>query len=284
MNANKIIIAIFVCATLQAASYRDWRVVAGGQDGIRYSALKQINRGNVHKLRVLWRYDSDDHYDGSEMQCNPIVIDGVLYATTPRLRVIALEAATGRLLWDFDARRGQKVTGKQRNRGLTYWSDGKDSRLFVGIDTYLYALDSQTGKLADGFGIGGRIDLREGLGRDGQGQTVRANSPGVVYKDLLILGGLGSEDLPSAPGHIRAFDVRTGRLRWIFHTIPQPGEFGYDTWPKDAWRDAGAANSWPGLALDEARGIVFVPTGSAAFDFMEPIAPGIISSQIRCWH
>jgi quinoprotein glucose dehydrogenase len=251
----------------QKPSYRDWQVVAGGQDGIRYSSLKQVNRGNVHKLKQLWRFDSGDEYEGSEMQCNPIVIDGVLYATTPRLRVVALDAASGKLLWDFDPRRGQSVRGKQRNRGLVYWSEGDDRRLFVGIDQYLYAVDARSGKPAAGFGTDGRIDLRQGLGRSVEGLTVRANTPGVIYKDLLILGSMVSEDLPSAPGYIRAFDVRTGKLRWTFHTIPKPGEFGYDTWPKDAWREIGGANSWAGLVLDDRRGIVYVPTGSAAYDF-----------------
>ena len=215
----------------------------------------------------MWRFDSNDQYEGSEIQCNPIVIDGVLYATTPRLRLIALDAATGKLLWDFDARRGQQVRGKQRNRGLVYWADGEDRRLFFGVDNYLYAVNARTGKPVETFGGGGRIDLREGLGRDTRGLTVRANTPGVIYKDLLILGALLSEDLPAAPGHIRAFDVRTGKLRWMFHTIPYPGEFGYDTWPKDAWREIGGANNWAGMALDEKRGIVYVPTGSASFDF-----------------
>jgi quinoprotein glucose dehydrogenase len=269
MKFSALLVAAAVAAYLIAAepAYRDWRVVAGGQDSIRYSALKQINTGNVHKLRELWRFDSTDHYDGSEIQCNPIVIDGVLYATTPRLRLVALDAGTGKLLWDFDARRGQQVRGKQRNRGLAYWSEKDDRRLFLGVDNYLYAIDASSGKAVETFGEGGRIDLREGLGRDTRGLTMRANTPGAVYKDVLILGSLMSEDLPAAPGYIRAFDVRTGKLRWMFHTIPHPGEFGHETWPKDAWREIGGANNWAGMALDEKRGIVFVPTGSASFDF-----------------
>src|SRR5579885_1116159 len=253
-------------ASAAGETYREWRVV-GGADNIHYSSLDQINRSNVRDLEIAWRFDSHDEYEGSEMQCNPIVIDGVLYATTPRLRVIALDAATGRLIWDFDPRRGEPVRGKQRNRGLNYWSDGNDARIFVGIDRYLYALNARDGRPVAAFGDNGRIDLSKGLGRDGERLMVRLTSPGVIYKDLLILGSLVAEDLPSAPGHIRAFDVRTGRLRWEFHTIPQPGEFGYATWPQDAWKYAGGANSWSGLTLDVKRGLVFVPTGSAAFDF-----------------
>lgn len=247
--------------------YRGWQAVGGGFEGLHYSSLNQINRKNVHQLREAWRFDSGDEYDGSEMQCNPIVVDGVLYATTPRLRVVALEAATGKLIWDFDAHRGELVKGKQRNRGLMFWSDGADRRVFLGIDEFLYALDAKSGKPVTAFGQNGRVDLRKGLGRDGERLSVRATSPGVIYKDLIILGSLVPEDLPSAPGHIRAFDARTGNIRWTFHTIPEPGEFGYESWPKDAHTYTGGANSWPGLALDESRGLVFVPTGSASFDF-----------------
>jgi quinoprotein glucose dehydrogenase len=264
---RSVSLLFFAALAVAADPYRQWRLVAGGQDGIRYSSLKQINKGNVHKLRELWRSDSNDQYEGSEIQCNPIVIDGVLYATTPRVRVVALDAATGKLIWDFDARRGQEVRGKQRNRGLVFWADGSDRRLFVGIDEYLYAIDAKTGKPAKGFGNEGRIDLREGLGRDLKGLTIRANTPGAIYKDVLILGAMMSEDLPAAPGHIRAFDVRSGKQLWMFHTIPHPGEFGHDTWPKDAWREIGGANNWAGMVLDEKRGIVYVPTGSASYDF-----------------
>ncbi len=258
---------LFAAATLvPAQNYRDWRVV-GGANNIHYSALDQINRSNVQRLKIAWQFDSHDEFEGSEMQCNPIVIDGVLYATTPRLRVIALDAGTGKLIWDFDAHRGERIHEKQRNRGMNYWSDGKDARIFVGIDQYVYALNARDGKPVASFGENGRVDLTKGLGRDNEGLTVRATSPGVVYKDLLIMGSLAAEDLPAAPGDIRAFDVRTGRVRWQFHTIPHPGEFGYETWPKDAWTYEGGANSWAGLTLDEKRGVVYAPTGSAAFDF-----------------
>lgn len=247
--------------------YHTWAWFGGGPDNIHYSALDQINRDNVQGLAVAWTYDTGDAFEGSEMQCNPLVIDGVLYATTPKLRVIALDAATGHLQWAFDPNTPGTPPSKRRNRGLSYWAEGAEKRLFFAFDHHLYALDATTGQLAVGFGTEGRIDLRDGLGRDTSTVGISLNTPGVVYRDLLIVGSATSEDLPAAPGHLRAYDVRTGALRWTFHTIPQPGEFGHDTWPTDAWTYTGGANNWSGMALDTTRGLVYIPTGSAAFDF-----------------
>ncbi len=247
--------------------YNEWRRFGGASDNTHYSTLSQIDRQNVHQLEVAWTFDTGDAFRGSEMQCNPIIVDGVMYATTPKVRVIALDAATGKLLWSFDPNEEKTAVGKMRNRGLNYWENGTDKRIFFGFRHWLYAIDAKTGKPAQDFGQGGRIDLREGLGRAPQGMTITLTTPGVVFKDLLIIGSLVSEGLPAAPGHIRAYEVRTGKLRWTFHTIPQPGEFGYATWTKAAWKYIGGANNWSGLTLDEERGLVFVPTGSAAFDF-----------------
>ncbi|HWR51573.1 MAG TPA: PQQ-binding-like beta-propeller repeat protein [Bryobacteraceae bacterium] len=246
-----------------AQTYRGWPAYGGGPDSLKYSALDQINRSNEHRLQVAWTYDTRDAFAGSEMQCNPIVVNGVLYATTPKLRVIALDAATGKLRWAFDPHQGRKVTSRFRTRGVVH----ARGRIYVASRHWLWALDARTGSPVESFGDGGKVDLREGLGRDPRELSVSANTPGVVFRDLLILGSVVNEDLPAAPGHIRAYDLTTGKLRWTFRTIPQPGEFGYDTWPKDAWQYTGGANSWAGLALDEKRGIVFAPTGSAAFDF-----------------
>ena len=228
--------------------------------------MKQINRDNVQNLKLAWTFDTGDAYPGSELQCNPLVVDGVLYATTPKVNVIALDGATGKLLWRFDPHEGRRVLGKMRNRGITYWSDGKAKRIFVAVRQYLYSLDAKTGKPDATFGASGRIDLRENL-RPGEKEMVSITTPGIIYKDLLIVGSITSETLPTAPGDIRAYDVRTGKLRWTFHTIPRPGEFGYETWPKEAWKYSGSANNWMGMALDIKRGLVFVPTGSAAYDF-----------------
>lgn len=249
-----------------AGAGRDWAVYGGGPEATRYSRLKQIDRTNVRRLKVAWTFDTGDAYAGSEMQCNPLVVDGVLYATTPKVNLVALDAATGALLWRFEPAEGRPVLGKRRNRGVTYWSQGNDKRIFFAVRQFLYSVDAATGKVDPGFGRAGRIDLRENL-RPGEMESVGLSTPGIIYKDLLIVGSLTSEALPTPPGDIRAFDVRTGALRWTFHTIPRPGEHGHDTWPEGAWKYAGAANNWAGMALDTERGLVFVPTGSGAYDF-----------------
>ena len=274
MSAKSLLIALALLSAIPlharaqatAGSYRSWGVYGGGPDNIHYSSLDQINRDNVQALQVAWTFDSGDQHPKSEMECNPIVVDGVLYATTPNGDVVALDAATGTLHWRFDANEGLRNIGKVRNRGVTYWSDGTDRRIFVGVRQYLFSLDAQTGKPITAFGKAGRVDLRVGLGREPL-NWMTMTSPAVVYKDLVIVGAAMTETLPASPGDIRAYDVHSGQLRWSFHTIPHPGEFGYETWPKTAWTYSGAANNWPGMTLDSKRGIIFVPTGSAASDF-----------------
>ncbi|MEZ5400223.1 MAG: PQQ-binding-like beta-propeller repeat protein [Bryobacteraceae bacterium] len=247
--------------------YREWEEYGGGAENIRYSRLDQINRANVHKLKVAWKYETGDSFRGSEMQCNPVIVDGVLYATSPKLRVIALDAATGKLRWSHDPSAGRGGKRRVRNRGVTYWRAGGDRRIFVTWEHELVALHAGTGKPVETFGHGGRVDLRQGLGRRPEDVSISVTTPGVIFGDLLIVGSSVGEDLPSAPGDIRAYDARTGAPRWTFHTIPHPGEYGAETWPAGAWMRTGGANAWAGLSLDRGRGIAYVPTGSAAFDF-----------------
>ena len=210
---------------------------------------------------MAWSYDAQDGPGG--LQTSPIIVDGVLYANTPKSRVIALDAASGKLLWKFDS--GLDLRGA--NRGVTYWAGGDDRRIFAGAGSFVYALDARTGKPIDELRQRRADRSARGSGPRPGTQSVVLTTPGIIYKDLLIVGGRTSEGLPASPGDVRAYDVRTGKLRWSFHTIPHPGEFGYETWPKDAWTYTGAANNWPGMALDEKRGIVYAPTGSAAADF-----------------
>lgn len=191
------------------AGYRGWSVYAGGPESIRYSTLTQIDRSNVHQLQVAWRYDSGDAFKDSEMQCNPIIVDGVLYATSPMLRVFALDAATGQPLWSFSPPSDGRDISRFRNRGLTYWRDGDDRRIYVVVRQYFFSLDARTGKPVVAFGRGGRVDLREGLGRDPETLRVTVNTPPIVYKDLIITGSTVPEYLPAAPGDIRAYDART---------------------------------------------------------------------------
>lgn len=264
-----VALATIAAATLATGSATasaqtvNWPVYHGNDDHTHYSTLSQITPANVRQLKVAWTFDTKDAFPGSEMQANPIVIDGVLYATTPKLQVIALNAATGQQIWRFDPLNGAPPTSRIRHRGVVVTGD----QVLFNYRNRLYALDRTTGRPIRTFGDSGWIDLRQGLGRPIEGLSVSASTPGVVYGDLLIMGSTVPEQLPSAPGDIRAFDINTGALRWSFHTIPHPGELGYETWPPDAWKVAGGANAWAGVTLDAARGMVFAATGSASYDF-----------------
>ncbi len=245
-----------ISATAQTV---DWPVYNGAA-GDHYSPLKQIDRANVHRLAQAWRYDTGEK---GPMQTNPLIVGRTLYGYTPTQKVIALDAATGRLKWKFDS----GVMGTQPARGMTYFDDGGDGRIFAGVMNFLYCLDAATGKPILSFGQDGRIDLRKGLRGDYRLQSIVLTTPGVIYKDMIIVGGRNPESHPAPPGYIRAFDVHTGELRWEFHTIPLPGEPGYETWPADAYKTAGAANNWAGMTVDTEHGIVYAPTGSAVMDF-----------------
>src|ERR1700694_3286805 len=226
--------------------HQDWPAYGGAPENNHYSKLVQINRSNVKRLAVAWGFDTQEE---GGLQTSPIIVEGVLYGITPTQKVFALDAATGKLLWKFDS----GIRGTQPDRGLAYWSEGrnqnKSGRILVGVMNFVYALDAASGKALTSFGKDGRIDLREDLDRDPATQSIYMTSPAVIYKDLMIVGGREAETLPASFGDVRAYDVRSGRLRWSFHTIPRPGEFGYDTWPKEAWKTSGAANNWAGVTV-----------------------------------
>ncbi len=250
-----------VVATLAQTPDRGWPM-HGGTDNIRHSPLAQITTANVAQLKVAWTYDSRDAFPASEMQSHPVVVEGTLYVTTPSMKVAAVDAATGVERWSFSLAPAGAPRTRFRHRGVTVHQD----RVFATYRNYLYALDRATGTPIASFGTAGRIDLREGLGLPIERVSVSASTPGSIFEDLIIFGSSVPETLPGTPGHIRAFDVRTGRMRWIFHTIPQPGEFGADTWPKGPTL-SGGANAWAGVTVDQGNAMVFAATGSASFDW-----------------
>lgn len=247
---------------------KDWPVYLADHFSSHYSKLVEINRDNINRLELAWEYHTGDDVSGNhtQIQCNPIILDGILYGTSPSLKVFALNAATGKQIWEFDPDPEDKYA-KNVNRGVSYWQNGGDKRILFTSGSDLFAINAETGEPVERFGKSGRISLKEGLGERAKDIYVVATSPGIVYRDLLIIGSRVSEDAGAAPGNIRAFSIPTGKLEWTFNTIPEPGELGYDTWPPDAWQTAGGANSWAGMSMDEVRGIVYVPTGSASFDF-----------------
>jgi quinoprotein glucose dehydrogenase len=280
MNQLRFLAILFFLAackpSTKKAVYTSWEAYGGGKENIHYSSLTEIDTSNVSRLQVAWTFHTGDADTAisSQIQCNPIIIDSFMYLVSPTLKLFGVHAGTGKKIWEFDPTVvPANLSGfhfiMNNSRGVTYWTDGRnDRRIFFVAGSYLHSIDANTGKLITGFGDQGRIDLHDGLGRDVKDLFVTATSPGIIYKDLFILGSRVDEGPAAAPGHIRAFDTRTGQLKWTFHTIPQPGEFGYNTWEDSiAYKHIGGANSWSGFSMDEKRGILFVPTGSASFDF-----------------
>src|SRR5687767_9478159 len=241
--------------------YTTWSDYAGAADSSQYSALDQINRANVKSLQVAWTFPTGDD---SNYLFNPLVVDGVMYVLAKNNSIVALDAATGKERWAHENPKGRMTT-----RGINYWEsrDRSERRLLYSNNNFLQAIDALTGEPIDSFGVEGRVDLREGLGRDPAKISVQSGTPGRVFEDLIILGSATNQEYDSAPGDVRAYDVRSGKLVWTFHTIPPAGEFGYETRPKDAWKTVGGANAWSELSVDVRRGIVYVPTGSAKYNF-----------------
>ncbi len=262
----------------------NWSEYAGDNTKSRYSTLTQINRQNVSQLKLAWQYRSGDFSTDlkTTIECNPVVVNGVLYGTTPGLKLIALNAVTGSELWRFDPLPPEVLqellakekidikpgTGYWVNRGIIYWQNGKDKRIYYSAGIFLFAVNASTGKIISSFGDKGKIDLRQGLDRDVTGMHYNCTTPGIIFRNNLIIGStVGEGPEPAAPGFVRAFDVRSGKLKWVFHTIPQSGEFGNDTWENDSWKRAGGVNAWGGMSLDEKRGIAYIATGSPTWDF-----------------
>jgi len=264
------VLSIFLisCQQGERKDYNTWKIYRGDEGSNAYSQLNQINTGNVKQLKVAWTYRTGDKSDVFNLECNPIIINGILYAVSPNLKTFALDAKTGKQIWVFNPFDSASRNGGV-SRGLTYWESKDEQRLFMFVYNKLMALDAKTGKQIMSFGDSGYVDLNKDLRDDGimRYEDVQNTSPGIIYKDLIISGSMVSENYEGSPGHIRAYDVRTGKRKWIFHTVPQPGEFGYDTWPKEGYKVSGGCNAWGGLSIDTKRGIVFAATGSPSNDF-----------------
>ena len=249
---------------------KDYPTYGGNKANNRYSPLTQINSENVKDLQVVWTYFANDTIKfpaRREIQCQPIVVNGVMFGTSSELNLFALDAATGKQIWKFEPNSAKL----HANRGVMYWESGEDKRILYTAGSVLYAVNASTGQLITTFGDKGKTDLHEGLdgniGHEVKDINVTATSPGVIYKNTVVMGSTVSEGGDAAPGYIRAFDVVTGKLKWVFHTIPLPGEFGYDTWPPDAYKKLGGSNVWGGMSVDEKRGVVYFGTGSPSSDF-----------------
>ncbi len=271
-----LLFALVSCHSAGTGKYREWNVYGGSKEAIHYSSLTQVDTSNVQELKPAWIYHTGDSDPGSQVQVNPVIANGILYGVSPKLKLFAVDAATGEKKWVFDPAASVDPAAVLRSgfainacRGVTLYNGGDDDqRVFYTAGSSLYCISAMNGKPIAGFGDNGTIDLHHDLGRDVQDLYVTSTTPGIIYKDLLIMGTRVAEEAAAAPGYIRAYDVHSGRLRWLFHTIPYPGEKGYESWEDTAaYKNVGGANAWAGFSLDEEKGIVFAPVGSAVYDF-----------------
>ncbi|MGL4630481.1 MAG: PQQ-binding-like beta-propeller repeat protein [Leadbetterella sp.] len=270
MNTKYIFLILLSISLLASSAYRfipesneNWPEYLGGPSRNHYSGLSQINVQNADKLQIAWKYNLPD---SGQIQANPLIIDGILYGVSSTVQPFALDAATGKEIWRFgDSKKYWAYT----SRGVSYWERGQDKRILFTAGSHLWALNAKTGKPISSFGSGGKVDLHLGLPPSAKDKFVISNTPGTIYQDLIIMPTRVAEEQMAAPGYIRAYNILTGKLAWVFHTIPHPGEFGYETFPKDAYKnpEIGGANSWAGMAIDRELGIVFAPTGSTSYDF-----------------
>ena len=254
-----------VAMVISAAADQEWHSFGGGPDNARYVTSTQLTKANVSRMAVAWSYPF------GETSFNPVVARGVVYGRGRNNSLVALDAKTGKELWVHENMAGMTT------RGMNYWEspDGRDRRLIFSIGDYLQEVDATTGKSILTFGSGGGVDLREGLGREpATVGRIQSGTPGEVFENLIVLGSATGEGYMSPPGDLRAFDVLTGKLVWQFHTVPHPGEFGYETWPKDAYKYIGGTNTWGEFSIDTKRGIAYVPTGSPTYDYYGADRPG----------
>jgi quinoprotein glucose dehydrogenase len=248
--------------TQKSPNQANWTDYGGGVDALQYSPLQQINKTNVNQLTQAWFYSVPGV--SARFSYSPLIVDGKMYVLGSGKTIVCLDAATGKEIWSHP------TEGTPTDRGINYWEskDRKDRRLIFAADSFLQEIDAQTGESIHSFGIDGKINLREGLGRDPKTiPEIQTGTPGHVFENMIILGSATSESYGSPPGDIRAYDVLTGKTVWSFHTVPHPDEFGYDTWPKDAWKYVGGINTWGEFAIDKKRAIGYFPLGSPTYDF-----------------
>ena len=260
--------AFYSCTNKDADKYKNWKAYRGDDGITAYSGLKQINTDNVNQLQVAWSYRTHDNIGNSSIQCNPLIIDGILFGVSPRQKTFALDAKTGKQIWVFDPYKDDTISSGV-TRGLNYYENGDDKRIYVSVRHRIFSLDAKTGSQFMNFGDSGYVDLRKGLRNDEEidKYSIQNTSPGVIYNDMIIVGSSMGETYDDMPGNIRAYDINTGKLRWVFNTIPRPGEMGYDTWPAENYKLASGCNAWSGLSIDRKRGMLFAATGSPGFDF-----------------
>ncbi len=272
------------------AQHKTWTQYGGGSDQSKYIDLKHITKENVSQLEIAWKYSTGDNV--STYKFNPVIVDNVMYVLAKNNSLVALDLTSGKEIW---IHANLNLASK---RGINYWEskDRKDRRLLFCINNTLQAIDAVTGKSILTFGTNGSVSLKEGLGRDPATiSRATSTSPGHVFEDLILLGSSPGENLFSAPGHLRAYNVVTGKLAWVFHTIPHPGEFGYDTWPKDAYKYVGGVNTWGEISVDAERGIAYFPLGSPTYDYYggDRIGAGLFGNSLvaldvrtgkRLWH
>ena len=266
-----LVVFFAACSADKQDSNSNWPTFGHDVSNNKFSALTGIDTSNVSKLKEVWRYE--DTTEGGGVYFNPVMMHNRLIGLMPSNKLVALDAITGKLLWEFVPDPSPIYNW---SKGLTYHT-GKPDRIFLISGSTLYAINAETGTVMKDFGKKGRVDFYEGLEVPDSMRSkvpVSSNAPGVVYNDLFIVGCKVPDELPSTSGDIRAFNINTGKLEWVFHVIPKPGEFGAETWSSNARQRNGGANCWGGMALDEKRGIVFVPTASPSFDFYGADRPG----------